>query len=463
MLIHVALLFSRFVVGQRQIILEKLDLLTFVKTSGSNARLSRYTVTAPFLTSQRNVLLFSTLYGTSVIIPRRILGKLKEGVPIENLKIPRKVEAILEDKFLVPENVEESSILLSRLERIRNSSDSLGIALLTTLDCNLSCKYCYQAKLKKKTRMTEKTAIMAVDWITRRIEREKSKKLSIYFYGGEPLLNMPILREVAERLREYCGQGRIEFSLDMSTNGVLLSPELAVELRKLGLVGATVNLDGPPKIHDKRRPMKDGHGTFHNILANIKKTMNILDLTVRVNVDSHNLQRVPELMSILGRERVSNNTKFDIEPVECWFGCPDNWNKYILKYQNQMKCFVHLWDEQRKHEMGIPTLPPGMLGCEFMVKNAFAIDPLGRLYKCQGFVGIEELSIGNVENDDLVYPHTMEFDLQHSNECLGCRYVPLCQGGCRIQAYMRHGSFSREFCNKDFFDYAFPKLLSCRL
>ena len=98
--------------------------------------------------------------------------------------------------------------------------------------------------------------------------------------------------------------------------------------------------------------------------------------------------------------------------------------------------------------------------CEAARENSYTIDPGGKIYKCGGFVGREQFEIGDL-HDGLNEKNTrfMTVDLWRSKDCSGCKYLPLCGGGCRSSAYVKHQDFNRFACEMKYFNTVLPELL----
>ncbi|MBF1697064.1 MAG: radical SAM protein, partial [Selenomonas sp.] len=134
------------------------------------------------------------------------------------------------------------------------------LVMSLTGNCNLACRYCYATAQDRHT-MTWETARRAID-----LAAAGKMPFILQFSGGEPLLALPLLRQMAD----YVGRNRIPARMDLQTNGTLLTEETATFLRS-ARIGIGVSLDGRPAVHDALRCYPDGRGTAADVVAGIRR------------------------------------------------------------------------------------------------------------------------------------------------------------------------------------------------
>jgi uncharacterized protein len=91
--------------------------------------------------------------------------------------------------------------------------------------------------------------------------------------------------------------------------------------------------------------------------------------------------------------------------------------------------------------------------------TAVVIDPLGRIYTCPAFVGREGFQVGDIYHQDLFDKHREFMSMESPDECFECAYMPLCGGGCKHVAYIKHGDLSRTMCDQDYLQRATAEAL----
>lgn len=171
----------------------------------------------------------------------------------------------------------------------------LRFTIFVTEQCNFRCTYCYEDfKLGKiETDVVEglKNLILA------RIPELKVLKLS--FFGGEPLMNKPVVLELSRWAQELCQQHNVEYIGDITTNGYALDSDTFAALCDAGVRSYQITLDGEKETHDKLRPTLNGKPTFDKILGNITgmvKSKLQFSCTIRLNVADYNFDSVKSLV-----------------------------------------------------------------------------------------------------------------------------------------------------------------------
>lgn len=177
-------------------------------------------------------------------------------------------------RLMFPFSRDELQLILNNL---------LGHVILdVTENCNLRCSYCKfsgtypLARTHSERKMDKSVAIRAVDYMLQRvgyIVEHTKESVSIGFYGGEPLLNLPVIRACVEHVdREYAPfRGRIGYSL---TTNLVLGDDKALDYLVDHDFSLTVSLDGPKHLHDRYRSFDEHRGSFDRIMANLDRIRN---------------------------------------------------------------------------------------------------------------------------------------------------------------------------------------------
>jgi uncharacterized protein len=193
---------------------------------------------------------------------------------------------------------------------------SYALTVLTASACNLGCAYCFQNTAPDPTGGSRPARIASV-WLERETARRILRfvsgkmaesgldKLDVHLFGGEPLLNPAGCRDLLELAADH-GLSTAR----MTTNGTLLTPELARELAGLGLSNVQITFDGNQIEHDLTRVRRSGTGTFDAILSNIAAANETTALrwSLRVNVSQRNRAGIPDMMEQIARR---------VDPTRC--------------------------------------------------------------------------------------------------------------------------------------------------
>src|SRR5438093_8297730 len=147
--------------------------------------------------------------------------------------------------------------------------------------------------------MSLESASRVGDWIERELERVRPEKLVLTFFGGEPLLNLPVMYALAERLWKATRERGVGHYVNIITNGLLLTPDVVDRMSPLGLNGVKITLDGDRNTHDRMRPLRGGQGTFDRIIDNIRAVAGRCRIAVGGNFDESSVDAFPALLDFL--------------------------------------------------------------------------------------------------------------------------------------------------------------------
>ncbi|MEI8084311.1 MAG: radical SAM protein, partial [Actinomycetes bacterium] len=252
-----------------------------------------------------DVFVTNTLADAQIVVSPSVEALLNRGTLASEpgADMPEALAPLAEQGFMVTDCRAEMSSLESFFASFRVDASDIRVTVLTTFRCNLACDYCYQGEPTQTARSAERmsmaTAGRAGAWIEAELRRMRPSRLVLTFFGGEPLLNVSALFEVAERTWRVTQDAGIPQAITLITNGVLLTPEIVTRLLPLGLCGVKVTLDGDREIHDRLRPLRGGQGTFDHIINSMRRVAPLVPLTVGGNFDMSTAERYPALLDFL--------------------------------------------------------------------------------------------------------------------------------------------------------------------
>ncbi|MBF0586270.1 SPASM domain-containing protein [Prosthecochloris sp. N3] len=340
------------------------------------------------------------------------------------------VELLHEQHMLVHPGENDKLLMREQYRRNCNSYGHRDIAMTIcpTFACNFHCDYCFERTQGNTTVMSDQTIDQLVAFIDQRACR---RSVRIDWYGGEPLLAF----ERIERITSELGKRGIGIEeAQLITNGYLLTPAIIDRLNALNIQVVQITLDGPRHIHDTRRTLQNGHGSFDRILDNIDRLMNSSyegQCMLRVNIDKRNMAAYPELYRMLQERYSGKNVTVYGSRVKA----------VDMNYQLSMKewvdfCLRLYWEEGISTKfMFYPKMHSKGL-CIAHYRNAFVAGPQGELYKCWEDVGCSDKEIGNVNNSDPLSNEELSMlymrgtDHYGQKECLACRFLPICANSC---------------------------------
>ena len=300
----------------------------------------------------------------------------------------------------------------------------MRVALSLTHDCNLSCKYCYAGKKKKKD-VSLATAKEAVDFALKVAPPKRGMKFS--FFGGEPLLRFDLIKKITKYIREKEKENEVTISLSVTSNGTLLT-ESIFDFFKRENVELCVSIDGPAHIHDLNRVYGDGRGSFRDVVEKLRRAVRELG-NVQVNAvyGPVTLDFLPswkdETMSKLG---------------ETYLKIAD---QYIESYRNGREVAINLIDSKI-----IVFLKGGYDASDRcgMAETEWGFAPSGNIYPCERFIGEDDNSafcFGNVHDGIDVERrcHLLEKRGNHNEECVNCVLQKYCMNWCGCTNYFMTG------------------------
>ena len=327
--------------------------------------------------------------------------------------------------------------------------------------CNLNCSYCFASQGKyhgERAVMSFEVGKRALDFL---VENSGSRKnLEVDFFGGEPLMNFEVVKQLVAYARSIEKEKNKNFRFTLTTNGLLIDDEV-IEFANREMSNVVLSLDGRKEIHDRFRVDYAGNGSFDRIVPKFKKLVearggkNYYMRGTFTHANPDFLEDI-KLMLDLGF------TELSMEPVVCAAGDPSELTENDMEIvKQQYEKLAELMLERDKagkpftfyHYMidltGGPCIYKRISGCgsgtEYM-----AVTPWGDLYPCHQFVGEERFKLGNVwdgVSNTEVQKEFADCNVYAREECADCWAKLYCSGGCAANAYHATGSVKGVYKN----------------
>ena len=278
------------------------------------------------LEARDDVFLMNTLTDAQLIVSSDVaalLDRTARGEFVGSMASAEEREALdllRENGFLVADRATERRTLDQYLTEVKNDSSELNITLLTTLQCNFACDYCFQGDHgdynKNAEKMSIDTAWRVAEWFERELDRVQPQKFVLTFFGGEPLLNLPVMYLLAERASRAAKERNIDLYTNIITNGLLLTPDVVDRMLPFGLNGVKITLDGDKDTHNRMRPLRGGQGTFDRIVENIRQVADRCRIAIGGNFDESSAGSYPALLDYLrAQDFGSKLVKVNFKPI----------------------------------------------------------------------------------------------------------------------------------------------------
>ena len=320
--------------------------------------------------------------------------------------------------------------------------------------CNLNCSYCFASQGKyhgDRAVMSFEVGKQALDFL---IANSGSRRnLEVDFFGGEPLMNFDVVKQLVAYARSVEKQHNKNFRFTLTTNGVLIDDDV-IDFANRECANVVLSLDGRKEIHDRFRVDYAGKGSWETIVPKFQKMVearNGREYYMRGTFTHANPDFLNDIKTMLDL----GFTELSMEPVVCAPGDPseltENDMPIVMKQYEEL---ADLMIERRKagkpftfyHYMidltGGPCIYKRVSGCgsgtEYM-----AVTPWGDLYPCHQFVGEEKFKLGDVWQGVTNHEAQAEFaacNVYAHPECADCWAKLYCSGGCAANAFHASGS-----------------------
>jgi uncharacterized protein len=323
----------------------------------------------------------------------------------------------------------------------RDSDPVVNIALFLAQQCNMRCVYCYGngGTYGRQGLMSWETACQAVDWLM--THSGTAEKVTISFFGGEPLLNVRVLRRVLPYAREQAALREKHISFTVTTNGSLLDEETIAFLSR-ERIKVVVSLDGPPEYQDRQRPFANGKGSHEKVVENVRRLQAAVP---RVAARATLWREADPLRIMAALEHTGFNTYSIVKASPSLQGGDPSANggepgRILEYYRAAAERLLALIRLRRIDQEPVPDLLRPLIdldrgrrrhyGCG-VGKNLVAIDVMGDIYPCHRFVGSTDLCLGSVKAPT-VTPRAPYWNacVDALRDCRGCWARYLCGGGC---------------------------------
>ena len=333
-------------------------------------------------------------------------------------------------------------------------------------DCNLRCRYCfagdgtYNVSELDRGLMPLDVGKKALDFLIN--NSGKRRNLEVDFFGGEPMLNFDVVKELVAYGRKREVEAGKKFRFTLTTNGLLLSDN---EYINQNFDNVVLSLDGRQNVHDNMRPNLAGKGSYEQIYPKIKAladSRNHANYYVRGTFTRNNLDFAADVIHLadIGFKQIS------IEPVvappEADYSLreqdlPKLFDEYeklanlLIEYEKQGKGF-HFFHFTMAMDGG-PCLAKRVTGCG-AGSEYLAVTPSGQLYPCHQFVGNSDFYLGDLDTGIIKQGIVESFAKCHvfaKPECTSCWARYYCSGGCMANAYNSYGDILK------------PDKISCEL
>lgn len=422
-------------------------------------RYSRHNIFSPIRDSE-NWFILNPLSGNADILTPfeadkvRIIGS---GGEVQDQQF---IGELAEKGYLIDEEAEQKLFRSRFLDFLDNrDKDEIQIFFVTNYSCNFACSYCYQDQYNNAlTGLTQEV----IDAFFAHILKEfAGRKKYITVFGGEPLLGNPKQKELIAYLVEKAVSADLELSY--VTNGFFLEDYIEI-VSKGSIREIQVTLDGTEAVHNSRRFLKGGEGSFDRIVRGIDACLaQKINVNLRMVADKENLNNLPDLANFAIDKgwTQSRNFKTQIGRNYELHHCQSAPEKLF----DRLSLYTSIYDLIKNNPQITEFYKPSYSVAKFLseqgempdplfdscpaCKTEWAFDYTGNIYSCTATVGKSDESLGTFYpevslNLDMIARWESR-NVTSISECRECSLQLACGGGCGSVAKNRTG----DICTKD--------------
>ncbi len=358
-------------------------------------------------------------------------------------------------------------------EEIKETVPVHNVVLQIANDCNLNCIYCYGeggTYGRKRELMTIDTAKKAIDFMVENCG--DAQKLSVVFFGGEPLINFEVVKgtlEYCKTLEESTGK---KFGYSMTTNGTILTDEI-YNFIKDNHISILISIDGGKNIQDKHRCYCDGHGSFEDVKKNIARFKEARGgyLTARATVCSTDIRfkKIRDDLLAMGFTNAITSMVDTREDSPLFIG-GDYTERVLEQYDILADDFV---DAVKRGEKVLNNLfaesidrlyykRVKVIGCSAGTTSV-AVGTDGNLYPCHRFMGMPQYIVGTLDSgiNQAAQAKYREATVYRKEGCKTCWARYLCRGGCSHTSANHGDIFKAPKCYCDIYKGLYERILYC--
>ena len=324
-------------------------------------------------------------------------------------------------------------------------------------DCNLACKYCFadegEYHGQKRELMSLEVGKQAIDFL---IENSGNRvNLEVDFFGGEPLMNFDVVKEIVAYGRSKEKAANKNFRFTLTTNGMLLNDEV-IDFCNREISNVVLSLDGRKEINDMMRPFRGGQGSYDQIVPKFQKmaeSRNQTNYYVRGTFTHYNLDFAKDVlhMADLGFKQISVEPV--VAPPEADYAIREEDVPVLCEEYDRLAAEIVRREKAGEHFnffhfmidlTGGPCVAKRLSGCGSGTEY-LAVTPWGDFYPCHQFVGQEEFLMGNVDDGIVREDIRDEFktcNVYAKEKCRDCFARFYCSGGCAANSWNFHHSIN---------------------
>lgn len=359
------------------------------------------------------------------------------------------IDKLIAKKIFIASDADDHDLLAIRKSEAGAMRNICLMYHIPTIQCNYACRYCFvEAKVANHAFMTKETSRRGIDYFAS--QSRSAKEIKVIFYGGEPLLNKEVVYDAIRYIRQLETDSvfRNKVTVTLLTNGSLVDQDTAA-VAKAYHVKTGVSIDGPGPIHNQNRFFASGQDCFEDTLRGYRCLQAAgLNPSISCTLNKYNIDRFDETLAFILEELKPSGLGFNI--------LLPRWNvPYTEDAETATFKIIEAFKVMRKlgiYEDRMMRRARPFCSDAFHYKDCHGVGgqivltPEGKIGPCQAYLGLDRyypVSVSQPPDDINSHPmfaQWIERFTLHKDECLACRALAICGGGCPYSAEVMTGS-----------------------
>lgn len=391
-----------------------------------------------YVNCENEVRLYNSLYGANSlhIFRNKNIERIHKIFLDEDYSDELLVEYLKKFGFIVENTCDEKLLREQKYNDVINQK-KLFLVIMPTENCNFNCVYCYEEHKNIVLSSFNQKAI--INFVRKNIKEYTG--LNVAWFGGEPLLNIDIIKSMSNEFINICKVARKPYKSGITTNGYLLSGNLFKTLYDLHIREYQITIDGNKITHDKQRPLKNGRGSYNKIISNLFEIKSLYkqsnaEIIIRINLTKEIITDISAFLKLM--ESLYDDKRFScqINIASDWGGENiSNFRNKLINNKDYLQIFKNLIDQNIKINFAyhLQELTAPDFKCYAARKNAYTISADGMIYKCTGEFDLDLNKIGYISKDGNIIIDknkealwtSLRFKM-NNKKCIDCSYSGCC-------------------------------------
>lgn len=383
------------------------------------------------------IIVYNSYSKASLILDKGSSTKMFEYINEFNKLDSNEQKILIDNGFVVDDNRDEFTEIKYIFEQKFFDTKTFNIILVPSLYCNFDCPYCFERNYTVDNKNIKRYFNILKKYAEKNFHKHEIVQISLF--GGEPLIYIKECLEFLEWVKKDSKKYNYKYITSIVTNGSLLDENILISLLKHNLYSLQITIDSDKENHDKMRIFKSGKPSFDLL---IEKINNLVPKTtqyekfkfiLRINLNNTNVEKVKNTLECIKYD-IRSHVYLLMRPIY-------NTHAYTEKNENNLNDLLKYFKLGSEHGFNIVKEKYNYQTCEACGdRKNFYLMPDLTMRKCVQDLGYSGTCIGQIDDDGNInlnpsnvvnwYKNCMSGFLD--KECINCKLLPDCLGGCPL-------------------------------